>query len=148
MQSRNIDLFASRTLLLDGQQLSTLVIDFFLVSGYTFILLMSKYVLVAILGGLYKLDAVVNVHFVKVLQADLLFYTLVALLGTVAAYNLGHVDWFSGYLLVPFVVFYLGRTGLLYLVISGMVPVKNLYLFSYLCLVELIPLLVGVRFAR
>lgn len=148
VQSRNIDLFASRTLLLDGQQLPALLIDFFLLSGYVFIVLMSKYVMLAVLGGLYKLDAIVNVHYVKVLQADLLFYSAVALLGTTAAYNLGVMDWLSGYLLIPFVIFYLVRTGLLYLVISGMVTVKNLYLFSYLCLVELIPLLIGVRFAR
>lgn len=147
VQSRNIDLFASRSLLLDGQQLSTLVIDFFLLSGYAFILLIVKYGAIAVLGGLYKLGSVVNVHFVKVLQADLLFYTLVALLATTAAYNLEPMDWLSGYLLIPFISFYVVRMGLLYVVISGMVPVKNLYLFSYLCLVELIPLLVGVRFA-
>lgn len=147
VQSRNIDLFASRTLLLSGQQLPAVIVNFFLLSSYVFTLLMGKYLALIILGGLYKLDSVVNVHFVKVLQADLLFYSLVTLAGTMAAYNLGRMDWLSGYLLIPFVLFYLVRTGLLYLVISGLVPVKNLYLFSYLCLVELIPLLIGVRFA-
>lgn len=147
VQSRNIDLFASRALLLDGQQLPALLIDFFLLSGYVFIVMMGKYVALATLGGLYKLDSVVNVHFVKVLQADLLFYTAVVLLCATAAYNLERMDWLSGYLLIPFVIFYLVRMGLLYLVISGMVTVKNLYLFSYLCLVELIPLLIGVRFS-
>lgn len=147
VQSRNIDLFASRTLLLNGQQLPTLIADFFLLSGYVFVLLMGKYLALAILGGLYKLDSITNLHFVKVLQSDLLFFSAVALLGTILAYNLEQTEWLSAYLLVPFVIFYVLRTGLLYLVIRGLVSVKNLYLFSYLCLVELIPLLIGVRFA-
>lgn len=148
VQSRNVDLFASRAFLPDGQKLPTLIIDFFLISGYAFTLLIAKYLVLTVLGSLYKLDDVVNVHFVKVLQADLLFYVVVALLGTVVVYNLGPIDWLSSYVLVPFVGFYIVRLGLLYLVISSMVSVKNLYLFSYLCLVELIPLLVGVRFAH
>ncbi len=147
VQSRNIDLFGSRSVLLSGQQLPALIADFFLLSGYVFVLLMGKYVALAALGGLYKLDSIITVHFVKVLQSDLLFFTLVALLGTTVAYNVQQTDWLSAYLLVPFVIFYLVRTGLLYLVIRGLVTVKNLYLFSYLCLVELIPLLIGVRFA-
>ena len=147
VQSRNIDLFASRNVLLNSQQLPALIADFFLLSGYVFVLLMGKYLALAILGGLYKLDSITNLHFVKVLQSDLLFFSAVALLGTVLAYNTDRTNWQSAYLVIPFVVFYIVRTGLLYLVIRGVVSVKNLYLFSYLCLVELIPLLVGVRFA-
>ncbi|QJW88899.1 DUF4271 domain-containing protein [Spirosoma taeanense] len=146
VQSRNFDVFASRRLLAD-QRLSLLIGEFFLLSGISFITLVGKYVALEILGGLYKLQGIINVHFFKVLQSSMLFFTLLTLALIIIAYNTAGTSWSESVLLLPLVVFYTARLALLYVVIRSMEPIKNLYLFSYLCIVELIPLIVGLRFA-
>jgi hypothetical protein len=65
----------------------------------------------------------------------------------IIAYNASALAWSQGALLVPLIAFYTARLALLYLVIRSTEPIKNLYLFSYLCIVELIPLIIGLRFA-
>lgn len=147
VQSRNIDVFASRWLLPGEQKLGALAGEFLLLSGGAFLSLMGKYVLLEVLGGLYKLRESINVHFFKVLQSSLLFFTGMTLLLAVIAYNASALTWSQGALLVPLIGFYTARLALLYLVIRSMEPIKNLYLFSYLCIVELIPLIIGLRFA-
>ena len=147
VQSRNIDVFASRSLLPGEERFSTLAAEFFLLGGLAFVTLMGKYLLLEVLGGLYKLQESINVHFFKLLQSSLLFFTTMALLLAVIAYNTSAVTWSQSALLVPLIAFYGARLALLYLVIRNTEPVKNLYLFSYLCIVELIPLIIGLRFA-
>ncbi|GAB3950800.1 hypothetical protein GCM10028805_29600 [Spirosoma harenae] len=146
-QSRNLDVFASRALLLGEQQFGWQVGQFFLLSIVAFLSLMGKYVSLEIMGGLYKLDKVVNVHYFKVLQSSLLFFALLTLLLVGIAYNTSALVWSQNALLLPLIVFYVGRLALLYFVIRSLEPIKNLYLFSYLCIVELIPLIIGLRFA-
>jgi hypothetical protein len=147
VQSRNIDVFASRSLLLGEQQLSALAGEFFLLSGMAFLALMGKYVLLEVLGGLYKLQDIINVHFFKLLQSSMLFFTAMTVLLAIIAYNLSGLEWSQSGLLIPLIIFYTARLVLIYLVIRNGEPIKNLYLFSYLCIVELIPLIIGLRFA-
>ena len=45
------------------------------------------------------------------------------------------------------IVFFISRLVLLYFTINKLSSLKNLYLISYLCIVEFIPLIVGIRFA-
>ena len=147
VQSRNIDVFATRSLLLGEQKLGAMMGEFFLLSGMAFLALMGKYVLLEVLGGLYKLQDIINVHFFKLLQSSMLFFTGMTLLLAVIAYNLSGLEWSQSALLIPLIVFYTARLALLYLVIRSVEPIKNLYLFSYLCIVELIPLIIGLLFA-
>ncbi|WP_460965331.1 DUF4271 domain-containing protein [Spirosoma litoris] len=147
VQSRNLDVFASRALLPGEQQLGWLVGEFFLLSGVAFLSLIGKYVALEIMGGLYKLQEVVNVHYFKILQSSLLFFTTLTLLLAIIAYNTSATTWAQNAILLPLIVFYAARLALLYFVIRSVDPIKNLYLFSYLCIVELIPLIIGLRFA-
>ena len=147
IQSRNLDVFASRKLLLGGQQMGSLLSEFFLLSGGAFVSLLGKYVFLQVIGSLYKLYDVVNVHYFKILQASLLFFTLLAVILSVIAYNVPTLTWQQNALLLPLLAFYVGRLALIYVVIRSLEPIKNLYLFSYLCIVELIPLIIGLRFA-
>ena len=116
-------------------------------SGVAFLSLIGKYVLLEIIGGLYKLQDIIQVHYFKVIQSSLLFFTVLALLLAVIAYNSPATAWSPNLLLLPLLGFYVARLMLLYLVIRSLEPIKNLYLFSYLCIVELIPLIIGLRFA-
>ncbi len=147
VQSRNLDVFASRTLLLGDQHMGWLIGEFFLVSGLAFLSMMGKYVLLEVMGGLYKLQDIIHVHYFKILQSSLLFFTILALFLATIAHNVPTVTWSSNVLLIPLIAFYVARLMLLYMVIRSLESIKNLYLFSYLCIVELIPLIIGLRFA-
>ncbi|WP_461101792.1 DUF4271 domain-containing protein [Spirosoma koreense] len=147
-QSRNLEVFASRALLLSEQRFGWVFSEFLLLSSIAFMSLMGKYVALEVFGGLYKLqNTIINIHFFKVLQSSLLFFTLLTLILTVIAYNTPTLAWSPNVLLLPLIGFYLARLTLLYFVIRSLESIKNLYLFSYLCIVELIPLIIGLRFA-
>ncbi|WP_461080966.1 DUF4271 domain-containing protein [Spirosoma flavus] len=147
VQSHNLDVFASRRLLLGEQHLGWVASEFFLLSAAAFLSLMGKYVSLEIIGGLYKLQGIVNVHFFKVIQSSLLFFAYFTILLSIIAYNLPSVEWSPSVLIPILTIFYTARLALLYVVIRSQEAIKNLYLFSYLCIVELIPLIIGLRFA-
>lgn len=146
VQSRNLDVFVSRQLL-GEQNLVAVLWEFLALSGISFVALMGKYLALEVIGNLYKLKNSINVHFFKVLQSSMLFFTLLALLLVILAYNTAITTWSESMLLIPLLVFYTGRLAFLYIVIRSQEAIKNLYLFSYLCIVELIPLIIGLRFA-
>lgn len=146
VQSHNVDIFSERLLLPFLTQWGGVWSEYVLLTVLTFGVLVGKYVLVDIISGLYKLHEITNVHFFKVLQASLLFFTLLALVLLIVAYNIDLTGWSANALLFPLIGFYTARVALLYVVVRASEPIKNLYLFSYLCIVELIPLIIGLRF--
>ena len=147
VQSRNLEVFASRTLLLSERQFGWVASEFFLLSAIAFISLLGKYVSLEVLGGLYKLQSIINIHYFKILQSSLLFFTILTLGLVIVAFNAPTLSLSQNTLILPLVGFYIARLALLYFVIRSLEPIKNLYLFSYLCIVELIPLIIGLRFA-
>lgn len=147
IQNLNIDVFASRVLMLESRQLSSLIIDFFLVSGVGFVFMIGKYISLQAIGSLYRLENITNLHYFKILQSSSIFFSSIVLLLTALVFNVHSIHWIATYLLVPFIAFYVARLVLLFLVIRSAAPIKSLYLISYLCIVELVPLLIGVRFA-
>ena len=147
VQSRNIDVFASSALLLDQQNLGAILLYYLLISALVFLSFMGKYLMLRVVSSLYRFDSIVNLHFFKVVQSSLLFFTVMGIVTTILIFNVPTIAGLTTILLVPFTIFYLARLVLLYLVITAMAPIKSLYLISYLCIVELVPLLIGVRFA-
>lgn len=146
IQSRQLDVVVSRRLF-NEQSLLYILQEFFVLGVIAFIVLMGKYVALEVIGGLYKLQSSINLHFFKVLQSSMLFYTILTLFLVVIAYNTATVSWSEHILIIPLLIFYAARLAFLYIVIRSQEPIKNLYLFSYLCIVELIPLIIGLRFA-
>jgi len=147
VQSRNIDVFASRALSLDQQNFGSVLLYYLLISALIFLSFMGKYLMLQIVGSLYRFDTIVDLHFFKLIQSSLLFFTLIGVVAAVLIFNAPYIAELTNLLLIPFTVFYLGRLVLLYLTITATAPIKSLYLISYLCIVELVPLLIGVRFA-
>ena len=147
VQSQNINLFASQVLLLNGQPFLMVALEYAVVSAVVFGLMLGKYVTLQTMSGLYKLDRLADVHFFKVIQSSSLFFTAVCVCVAVLVFNFPDLPGLSTWLLIPFVGFYLARLGLLYFVLRANTSVKSLYLISYLCIVELVPLLIGLRFA-
>ncbi|WP_228724354.1 DUF4271 domain-containing protein [Spirosoma sp. KUDC1026] len=146
VQHQGIDLVSSQLVLPGEPRFWWLSSEFLLLGVGAFLVIMSKYVALEVVGGLYKLQDTVAIHFFKIQQSSLLFFTLLTLLLAVIAYNTSAASWSQNVLLFPLIGFYLLRLALLYLVIRTVEPIKNLYLFSYLCLVELIPLIIGLRY--
>ncbi|MCY7350970.1 MAG: DUF4271 domain-containing protein [Cytophagaceae bacterium] len=148
ISNQNIDLFSTQVLLRQGQTITDLFINFLEIAVLMFVLFIGKYTALTMLGGLYRFEKVVNYHFFKIIQASSIFFTGLVLLMAVA-----EVSWpgfgirIENYLFLSVVLFFLLRLGLLYFSINRLSSVKNLYLFSYLCIVELIPIIVGIRFA-
>jgi hypothetical protein len=146
VQHQGVDILSSQLVLPGQPRFWWLMSEFLLLGVVAFLVMMSKYVALEVVGGLYKLHETVTIHFFKILQSSLLFFTFLTLLLAVIAYNTPVTTWSQNVLLLPLIGFYLLRLALLYLVIRVVEPIKNLYLFSYLCIVELIPLIIGLRY--
>lgn len=147
-QDKQYNLFSSKELILSGQSLFDTWVDYIKVIFICLGLLFAKYAGLYILGSLYNLEGVANIHFFKILQSSLLFYSSLLLLAALTSFYI--VDWtvlVRSMLLIPGVIFYVLRIILIFFTISRSTTVKSLYLISYLCIVELIPLIIGVRYA-
>lgn len=147
-QDKQYNLFSSKELLLTGQTLSDAWFNYFKIALICFALLISKYFSLYVLGTLYRLEGVANIHYFKIIQSSLLFYTSLLLLASLASFYV--FDWASlirTVLIIPGVIFYILRVILIFFTISNSTTIKSLYLISYLCIVELIPLIIGVRYA-
>ncbi|WP_247231934.1 DUF4271 domain-containing protein [Telluribacter sp. SYSU D00476] len=143
-----VNLFGSGRILSGGADLAELTTDYFKLLGITFLLFYLKYIYMALVGGMLNLDKVVPIHYFKALQITYLFLGLFAIL--VFSYTLYSPVWavdFEKTVIAPFVIFYLLRFISLYILIKPSGSFINLYLFSYLCVIEIIPLIIGVKFA-
>ncbi len=145
-QSHRVDVFSARLLLPNLTQWGGVGTEYVVLTVLAFGALIGKYALIDVISGLYKLHEIANVHFFKILQSSLLFFTSMTLVLLVISYNIDQTVWSENALLFPLIGFYTARVALLYVVIRASESIKNLYLFSYLCIVELIPLIIGLRF--
>ena len=142
------DLFSASNILREGETLGTLMLNFLEISIIVFASLLFKYFALKVLSNLYRLDNITNIHYFKIIQASSLFFLIIlVILSFSSVSSPSIVKNAEKYLSIPISLFFIARLGLLYFTINKMTTLKNLYLFSYLCIVELIPLIVGIRFA-
>ena len=142
------DLFSASNILSEGETLRTLMLNFLEISIIVFAFLVLKYLGIRVLSNLYRLDNITNIHFFKIIQASSLFFLILLIVLTVSTVSVPEiVKNAEKYLSIPISLFFIARLALLYFTINKMTTLKNLYLFSYLCIVELIPLIIGLRFA-
>ncbi|TLU99049.1 DUF4271 domain-containing protein [Dyadobacter luticola] len=146
--TNKLNLFSLSTILSEKSTTLLILSDFLILSTLFFVLTYTKYICMVLAGNMLNLDKQVDIIFIKIVQSSYLFYALVFML--VFTLNLNHVDWLSaarGYVLLPFLIFYLVRFIGLYVVSKPSGSLINLYLFSYLCVIEIIPLIVSMKFA-
>jgi hypothetical protein len=111
-------------------------------------LLFLKYMMMEIVSGVLNLERIVNSHYIKSLQLSYLFYgTCIVVFFGVSLHNPLWFQHIIPYLVYLVIFYYLVRFGLLYIFTNSSGQFINLYLFSYLCVIEIIPLIVGVKFA-
>jgi hypothetical protein len=122
--------------------------QFFNLSFLAFLAFLVKYVFISLIGNLYKLDKITNLHFFKNLQSTGIFsFTLLLILVLLLLYPVSEIQNYKATYISIITFFYFIRLFLLFFIIIKSNSIKNLYLFSYLCIVELIPIFIGVRFA-
>jgi len=123
------------------------VVQYFLMmSGLIFVLLLGKYLLIQAVGSVFKLSGVTHVHFYEYLLFSRVFYTVVVFL-QFALFLVAPV-WVSVIAEVVIwivLLFNIVRIVIINSVLGRLTSAKNLYLFSYLCTTELIPLLIGIK---
>ena len=126
----------------------SLIGQFFNLSFWVFTLYLLKYLFISIFGNLYKLEKITNLHYFKILQSSGIFLCSFGIIVmALIIYPNSPLQNNKSLFLILIVSFYFLRLFLLFFIIIKQVSVKNVYLFSYLCIVELIPLFIGIRFA-
>ncbi len=148
LQSKGIHVFGGRAILQEGDTLGVLLSNYFRISLAVFVILVMKYFFIGLVGQLFNLEKVVDLHYFKIIQASSLFYSalVLVLLVLFMGYFPHDFNW-QVYLFTPIVVFYLIRFFILYFTIIRSIPIQSLYLISYLCIVEILPVILGIRFA-
>ncbi|WP_337042568.1 DUF4271 domain-containing protein [Emticicia sp. 17c] len=148
LQSKGIYAFGMRAFLQEGETLGVLASNYFRICLAVFMLLIFKYFYISLIGQLFNLEKVVDLHYFKLVQASIIFFTglVVVLLVLFLEYFPKDFNW-TTYLFTPVIFFYVIRFIILYFTINRSVPIQSLYLISYLCIVELLPIILGVRFA-
>ena len=145
-QSKNESFFYFKFITSQDQSMATVAGQYLLVAIIVFGLFVAKYVLLMALSGLFRLDKIVNVHYYKIVQTSLIFFSVYAIV--LFSGGLYFQNWQStplNFIVWSFALFYLGRTLLLYFAINSTATVKNMFLIAYLCIAELIPLIVAIR---
>ena len=106
----------------------------------------AKYMLVIVFGTLFKLRHLMYLHMFDFMRLSLMFWGAVFLSSICAYSNLRVIEqWYSQVLIYLFVAFALVRILVLYLRLFRNASFKNVYLFSYICTAEIIPLFVGLE---
>lgn len=143
-----LNLFSVSTILSEKTTTIQILGDFCILSLIFFLLIYAKYIFMVLAGNMLNLDKQVDIIFIKIVQSSYLFYAVV-FLAIFGLYS-NHINWLEAsrpYILLPFLFFYLARFVGLYVVAKPSGSLINLYLFSYLCVIEIIPLIVSMKFA-
>ena len=111
------------------------------------LLIYLKYLLIAVIGWLFHARQLVNRHFTDYINTSSLFYILVSTVLSLVIYAtfIVSVSFSQGVVLVVF-FFLFYRSLLLYVKLLQLSAYSKLYIFSYICTTELIPVLIGLKF--
>ena len=138
-----------------GPDLSILLVDSFgqgfllwLILGIVINLIVYlKYLLIAVIGWLFHARALVNKHFIDYVNASSLFYLLVSIVLSLTIYSTFIVGkTFSQIVISIIFIFLFYRSFLMYIKLLQLSPYSKLYIFSYICTTELIPVLIALKF--
>jgi hypothetical protein len=146
--NNKLNLFSVSAILSEESNIIQFLIDFFMLSAIFFLLTYGKFIFMVLVGQMLNLDKLVETLFLKIIQSSYYFYVALFLLVFMLSLNNG--IWLvplRSYILFPFLIFYVIRFFTLYVVTKPPASFINLYLFSYLCVIEIIPLIIGIKFA-
>ncbi|MCE7061385.1 DUF4271 domain-containing protein [Dyadobacter sp. CY343] len=148
LSSNRLNLFSVNNILSEKPNTLLILGDFLILSTIFFILTYVKYIFMLLAGNMLNLDKQVDTIFIKIIQSSYMFYGALFLIVFTVSFN--RATWIGDmrpYILLPFLFFYFARFVALYVVTKPPGALINLYLFSYLCVIEIIPLIVSMKFA-
>jgi hypothetical protein len=146
--NNKLNLFSVSAILSEESNIIQFLVDFLMLSAIFFLLTYGKFIFMVLVGQMLNLDKLVETIFLKIIQSSYFFY--IALFLLVFMLSLNNAIWLvplRPYIMFPFLIFYVIRFFTLYVVTKPPASFINLYLFSYLCVIEIIPLIIGIKFA-
>ncbi len=121
---------------------------FVLASTIAFLVYLLKFFLLSICGKLFGLGKTVNIHFYKNIQFLLLSFLLLAfLLHLFSVQHRFSREGIADWLPIILIIIYSGRTLLAFFSILKNHNIQYLFLIAYLCVVEVLPTIIGFRLA-
>jgi hypothetical protein len=110
-----------------------------------FVLFILKYWLLAMVGSLFKLP-LVNRHYLEYIRLSKIFFAILFLLFVLLYMGFNFdIHQISPIILKVLVLFFILRVFILYFKFIRSSSFNNLYLFSYLCSTEVLPMVVGLK---
>ena len=116
------------------------------VSLIVFVTIWVKYMLLMLLGSLFRLRGLKYLHMFDFMRMSLVFWAGVFIVIICFFPNaIINEDIYIHGLIYGFLLFALLRIAVLYFRLSKNTSFRNVYLFSYICVAEIIPLLAGLE---
>ena len=145
-QSKGFDILSNNFIFQNGDSFGVLTSNFFKLTIIIFVLYIAKYFLINTIGSLFNIEKIVDIHYFKLIQISLVFFTIVLVI-LLISYNayFGNVSNFKNLFTIILLFFYSIRALIIYFSINQTGNIKTLYLISYLCIVEILPILIGTR---
>ncbi len=124
-----------------------LVLYFAVCVSIIFVLLISKYFFVYAVGVVFGINNAASVHYYEYLLFSRIFFIVIVPLQFIFMLSFPHLlVQFIQIAFTAVVILNVARMLVISSVLNKITSFRNLYLFSYLCATELIPLLIGVKF--
>lgn len=123
------------------------ILGWLITLGAILILLLVKYILVAILSMLFGLGDRVNYYFIEFLRMAMIFYSIIfAVLSYTIINHFNSLSALLNSLIIVIILFFVFRFVILFIKFRKTISMKSLYLFSYFCTTEIIPIIIGLNF--
>jgi hypothetical protein len=145
-QANGFNIFAENFFFQIGDTFGILIVNFFKICLIIFVSFIIKYFYINLVGKLFNIRKFVDVHYFKIIQTSIYYFSFVLIL-LLLGYNTHLKPNFEFKYVITLVLlfFYILRTILIYFTINRAGNIKTLYLISYLCIVEVFPIVLGMR---
>lgn len=121
---------------------------FVIVSAVAYVLYTLKYIFLLTMAQLFGIKKSVHIHYFKTIQFMLLAFMVLVVLLYIWYTRIPPGETFDPNLIFNILLaFYLLRSVLSYFSILKSTGIQSLYLIAYLCVVEILPIILGLRFA-
>lgn len=145
-QHNGLNLFKENFFFQSGNTFGISTVNFFKVSLLVFISFIIKYFYINLIGKLFNIKKIVDIHYFKIIQTSIYYFFIFLIILLIGYNSYLKTDFEFKYLFTSVLfIFYFLRTALIYFTINRTGNVKTLYLISYLCIVELFPIVIGMR---
>ncbi len=113
----------------------------------TLVSLWLKYFLILFFSLLFDVFERANLYFLEYNRITTLFYSIIFLVLSYSFINFQYrIPYLIGWLSVLVFGFYFVRMTILYFKLRRVTSIHNLHLISYLCAIELVPIVIGLNF--